>query len=49
MVLDSYSLVDCYMYVFGTIILYGIMSKLCKNYLLNLLLLVSMVSSVFFL
>ena len=40
MVSDSYSLVDFYMYVFGTIILYEIMWKLCKNYLLNLLLLV---------
>ena len=36
MVLDSYSLVDFYMYVFGTIILYEITLKLCKNDLLNL-------------
>jgi hypothetical protein len=31
MVLYSYSLVHFYMYVFGTIILYEIMSKLCQK------------------
>jgi hypothetical protein len=31
LVLYSYSLVDFYMYIFGTIILYEITSELCKN------------------
>ena len=31
MVLYSYYLVGLYMYVFGTIILYEIISKLCQN------------------
>jgi hypothetical protein len=48
MVLYSFSLVDFYLYIFDTIILYEITLKLCKNNLLNLLLLVSVISSVFF-